>query len=527
MFLITSAAFVDDEIQSEFGKLPPSFLPVGNKRLLYHQLEIITGNDKVIVTLPESFKLGRYDKKILSEKNVEILYLPEHLTLGESIVYALNLIEFSHDEELYILHGDTLFDSIPSKPDIIGLSKVEENYNWAEYNLESGELSQYRPDNPPSSELISNGFFSFSSPKTLIRHITRQKWDFISGINEYHKERGLTPHIFKTWFDFGHIHTYYTSKTRMTTQREFNNMVITGQVVTKSSHKKFKLKAEANWYNNLPGVLRIYTPALLNINDTEDAYAYSIEYLHLTALNELYVFSQLPAFSWKRILKACCNFLKETSKHIISESYTLETIFKKKTRERLHEFSSTNLVNLELPIVFNGEKKPSIYDIAEISSMYLPKDSGIINVLHGDFCLSNILYDFRTCNIKVIDPRGIDADNKECMLGNTVYDIAKLAHSIIGLYDMIIAGYFLGQIEENNLEFKIPIDSRRNMIIKDFIKLIKDQFNVSEIELYAMQIQLFLSMLPLHCDSPSRQVGFIGNAYRLYTKMIECMEQNK
>jgi hypothetical protein len=34
--------------------------------------------------------------------------------------------------------------------------------------------------------------------------------------------------------------------------------------------------------------------------------------------------------------------------------------------------------------------------------------------------------------------------------------------------------------------------------------------------LYAMQLQLFLSMLPLHADAPYRQDGLFANAFRLY-----------
>ena len=34
MFLIMSAAYVGQDLQSEFGKIPPSFLPLGNKTLI-------------------------------------------------------------------------------------------------------------------------------------------------------------------------------------------------------------------------------------------------------------------------------------------------------------------------------------------------------------------------------------------------------------------------------------------------------------------------------------------------------------
>lgn len=58
MYLITSAAMVASELQSEFGPLPPCFLPVGNKRLFHHQLALIPAGERTIITLPEGFTPG-------------------------------------------------------------------------------------------------------------------------------------------------------------------------------------------------------------------------------------------------------------------------------------------------------------------------------------------------------------------------------------------------------------------------------------------------------------------------------------
>ena len=41
MILIASAAYVNSEFQIEFGKLPPAFLPVGNRRLFERQIELL------------------------------------------------------------------------------------------------------------------------------------------------------------------------------------------------------------------------------------------------------------------------------------------------------------------------------------------------------------------------------------------------------------------------------------------------------------------------------------------------------
>ena len=40
MFLIMSGAYVGQELESEFGHIPPSFLPLSNRRLFQHQVDL-------------------------------------------------------------------------------------------------------------------------------------------------------------------------------------------------------------------------------------------------------------------------------------------------------------------------------------------------------------------------------------------------------------------------------------------------------------------------------------------------------
>jgi hypothetical protein len=528
MFLITSAAYIGSELKSEFGALPPAFLPVGNKRLFHHQLAKIPSSEKVVLTLPESFVVGPFDQAFLQQHNVELLFLPEHLGLGESVVYAINLLALEPTEPLFILHGDTLLNELPLNKDCLYLGKVEDNYNWAEFNPDTGQLSQYNAFEAHGDlELVANGFFSFSAPKKLVKHITRNQWDFIEGINDYHKEIHLCPCVTDTWYDFGHSHTYYNSKSSMTTQRAFNEMKIMDRVVTKISSKKNKLFAEANWFSSLPYQLKHYAPQLLNSKDHDNKFEYSIEYLPLTVLNELYVFSKLPAFAWRKIINACCKFIQQTQQYQIESSEhhaSLNELFQKKTELRLNDLFSTNQTIPKGCVYVNNIEKPSLRELASLSSQYLPLETNSINIIHGDLCFSNILYDFRAGSIKVIDPRGLDLAERASLYGNSFYDIAKLAHSIMGLYDLIVAGYFYAKLVDNNLTFSIAQNESRDQVMAFFSNQISEQFNVSKIELYAMQIHLFISMLPLHADRPDRQLGFIGNAYRLYDQLIKALK---
>ncbi|MEI9851640.1 MAG: hypothetical protein WDN24_13240 [Sphingomonas sp.] len=57
MLLIMSGAYLNSEFTAEFGRLPPSFLPVGNKRLFRWQLDLLEHvSDRIVMSLSERFR---------------------------------------------------------------------------------------------------------------------------------------------------------------------------------------------------------------------------------------------------------------------------------------------------------------------------------------------------------------------------------------------------------------------------------------------------------------------------------------
>lgn len=521
MFLIMSAAYVDLELQSEFGTLPPSFLPLGNRRLFQHQNNIIPADCKKYISLPESYCLSEMDKLWLESNLFTIIHAPDGLSLGASLVATLNLINEPCASTLHIMFGDTLFTSLPKGNDIIALSEVEDSYNWATIDDYSESQLFLTPENLVQKDrLVVCGYFTFSQPKQLIRSITQNHWDFFDGLKSYNKKIKLQAINTKGWLDFGHVNTYYRSKAKFTTQRAFNELKINSEYIEKSSINNNKIIAEANWFCELPFQLRNYIPQFMGSTQKGDRFSYRLEYLHHTALNELYVFSKLPSLVWKNIFNSCIQFLKNCQCITFDKntnSNFLNKLFLEKTKERLELYCSMNNIKTSDSWSFRGELI-SLDDILRLSEKYLPKDNSYTTVIHGDFCFSNILYDFRTHRIKVIDPRGLDNDGKVTIFGYIRYDIAKLSHSIIGMYDWIIAGYYQIKIKENSIEFNVCQEQKE--IKKLFIDIIKKEFNLSEANLYAMQIQLFLSMLPLHDDDENRQNALFANAFNLYQTLV-------
>ena len=82
MNLITSAAFVGEDLQTEYGNIPPSFLPIKNGRLFEQQRKLFPLEEKIYISLPESFNVSDIDLKLLKKNNFEIVNIPSNKSFG-------------------------------------------------------------------------------------------------------------------------------------------------------------------------------------------------------------------------------------------------------------------------------------------------------------------------------------------------------------------------------------------------------------------------------------------------------------
>jgi len=519
-----SAAYVGQELESEFGKIPPSFLPLGNRRLFQHQIALAPEGVDIFLSVPESFVVSSIDLAWLTQHKVTIILTPERLSLGASLVAALNIAGNSLDKPLHILYGDTLYCSLPIGDDIASISKAKGSYNWATLTTDSAHwLKNNESQQLNDSQNIIDGYFKFSNPRELVKNITQSEWNYIEGLNLYHQKIGLTPVESEGWLDFGHVNTYYNSKAEYTTQRAFNELIITPKWIEKSSVKSDKIAAEANWFSCIPFALRGHIPQYLGSKKIKDKVSYRLEYLHLTALNELFVFSKLPSYIWTQILSSCIDFLSLCREHKSDETNngnSLDVLFSIKTEQRLGEYCRNKNITLDDMWEYNGHEAISLRQLLTESENNLPNNIEKQTVLHGDFCFSNILYDFRAGKVKTIDPRGMTPNSEKTIYGDLRYDIAKLSHSILGLYDWIIAGYYNVDITGNVIHLKIAEENSHKKTQHTFIRLVDREFQLSARNLYAMQIQLFISMLPLHSDDINRQNALFANAFRLHQILI-------
>jgi hypothetical protein len=133
-------------------------------------------------------------------------------------------------------------------------------------------------------------------------------------------------------------------------------------------------------------------------------------------------------------------------------------------------------------------------------------------VVHGDLCLSNILYDLRSRVCKFIDPRG--SFGAAGIYGDPRYDVAKLYHSVFGLYDFITNDLFHVSIDANRIDLNIRSRPQHVQILERFERVFFADFDRREITLITGL--LFASMPALHYDAPRRQMAMYARALQLF-----------
>jgi hypothetical protein len=523
--LITAGAYVSAELAAEFGLLPPAFLPVGNRRLLAHQLSETKGRfERTLMSLPGDFKPDAHDVAMLEKAGVELFFVPRGLNLPASI---LHVIAESGIEEgsVAILHGDTLiYDIDYGLADAVSISETGAAYEWAACRIEDGqvvEVVNVLQGETQASSILS-GFFHFADLNLLVLSLAASRGSFADAMNRYVSKRPMRALASDRWLDFGHVHTYYVSRGQITTQRAFNGLAVAQRSIVKSSAKPERIEAEARWYESVPPSLRLFLPQYLGRAADE---SYALEFLYLASLADLFTFGTLPRNVWAEMLGSCADFLAAAAGHRApnGEAGDVMAMYLPKTLARLEDHARATGLDLKRGWKVNGRSTPGLVQIAEAAaSRIAAPEERHLTVVHGDSCFSNILYDFRSQSVRMIDPRGQDAAGNPTIWGDNRYDRAKLHHSAVGLYDLIIAGYVEARNpSEYEAEISFPSAPALRAAQDAYAEAIVAGQRADMAAIEAITVHLFLSMLPLHVDSPARQQAMLANALRLWVELDE------
>jgi hypothetical protein len=310
--------------------------------------------------------------------------------------------------------------------------------------------------------------------------------------------------------------------------RHFNSISGDFNTIVKSSPDMNKIKSEHDYYYLLPAEMQRWFVQPFNYSENNGTASYAMEKLNIANAGIQWVHNSFSLKQFGVFMQHCMHFIDERPKRPCSrENFTSLTqrLFLDKVAKRVDALKASSKFERIEGLLSTGTAYPTVDSVLEkyrsLFDAYIAKsepiDSEVIG--HGDLCFSNILYDKSSGVYKLIDPRG--AQQEPDLWTHPYYDIAKLCHSVLGLYDFLNYELYEIVLNDNNaLTLKIMAPN-----INPFREYFRSELISSGVDIYLCRLfeaSLFLSMLPLHIDYPRKVLAFLLNGISI----LEELEDN-
>ena len=299
--------------------------------------------------------------------------------------------------------------------------------------------------------------------------------------------------------------------------RFFNRLTGDEYTVVKSSPRKEKIRAEYTFWTLLPDDMKQWFARPFDYREDGDVASYSMQRYNMTDLAIRYVHGSISCEEFSDILKHLLHFLSIRKSESISQmEYEAQAkrLYVSKVHDRVAQLKGIqgyDRIAAYIPALTRYRDIDEI--VTRYDNMYDRMRSTfsfehVRVVSHGDMCFSNILYSPADSMCILVDPKG--ALTSEELFMDPFYDVAKLSHSVCGLYDLFNSDlYWIGIGDDMLGRVTVDTDNRRYVeIFRKYLDAADMDFKL--IRLY--EASLFLSMLPLHADRPKKVLGFILNA---------------
>ncbi|MBO8162778.1 MAG: aminoglycoside phosphotransferase family protein [Brevibacillus sp.] len=302
--------------------------------------------------------------------------------------------------------------------------------------------------------------------------------------------------------------------------RYFNRLTYdhANKSVTKRSSDEQKLTDEICWYLDLPARLQHLIPEIYDYSLTPGDIYVTMEYVDQPTLTELFlaVGTTKELLEWEKVFADLYRVVQLFAAypgrpHIAA----YEMMYVTKTEKRLQQFLDT--CGWAKPLMargyqkINGRQLPCPTLVLERERVIMDQllFGGPFQIIHGDYCFPNILYDRRRRAVKLIDPRG--SFGTAGLYGDVLYDLAKVRHSLSG-FDHIVRDRFTVNMFQDQIDLSFADNLPQRAVRQLWDSWLGDQLPAVKL----IEALLFLSMLPLHCDRPDRQMAM----YALGTMLL-------
>jgi dTDP-glucose pyrophosphorylase len=437
-----------------------------------------------------------------------------------------------------ILLGDTLIrDSFAAAEDFVYSGTVDETRRWCILFKDGDDritdLVDKQADLDVEPKLALAGYYHLRDGDHLAAcveaSVAAGERELSRVLLRYNATHPIRARMVEQWFDFGNIDNLADARRQLLVSRHFNTLTINPvlHTITKVSENNAILSDELDWYLNIPDELQVLTPRIVNYRREDGQIQIVQEYYGYPTLAELFIYGDLPTDTWVSILRHVMRILQEFGHYQGAlDSESLHTMYSVKTWRRLDALREQSAYWAEFlrreTVEYNGQvlqNIPRLRPLIEDRIETLLHDAPIC-VTHGDYCFSNILFDVNYQIIRLIDPRG--SFGRKGIYGDARYDVAKLRHSVHGLYDYIITDMF--EIHEQDSCFSGTVYANDGILAQvgaAFDDLVAAAgYDLDDIRF--IEGLLFISMGPLHRDRFERQqIMFLTGLTLLNEVLVE------
>jgi len=291
--------------------------------------------------------------------------------------------------------------------------------------------------------------------------------------------------------------------------RHFNHVAQDRYHVIKHSRDKEKIRREYRFFSLLPEEAQPYFVQPYAFREDAEGASYRLRRLFVPDLAVQWVHRAFSEPEFEQLLAHLFHFVTSRPRRDVGRERAesaARDLYVTKVEQRIEELLQTPEGRRVDETLTTGGVAGGVRGLYERYRAVLEvrigrRSARELCVTHGDLGFSNILYSSATQLLALIDPRG--ADTEDQIYSDPLYDVAKLSHSVLGNYDFVVAGLFeLAHRDDLSLELRFDQPPPAEMQTLFVAALEKHGFDPSVVRTY--EASLFLSMLPLHIDSPKR-----------------------
>ncbi|MFO1475059.1 MAG: NTP transferase domain-containing protein [Verrucomicrobiota bacterium] len=524
-----------------FGQTSSAMVPVNGRPIIHWLLTYLRreGIHRVILGLRQTeARLPRFVQQAFGKiQQITCIPISEDRGPGYTLLKCLEQLE--PGQPCLVVLGDTLFE-FPAKPadrfasDFVLTSPVQDASRWCLAKIAPSKRVLSLADKPAANPdgwpaLVGVYYFTDGEParRELQSALDRGEpsLQLRHALQPYIAARKLQARPAGEWFDCGNLDFLTSSRRRLLQARSFNAVQIDdlhGTITKRSTHTS-KFLNEINYYRLVPRDLATFFPRLVDFSLEPKNLFLTLEYYGYPTLSEIWTFEELGGAYWKAVFQSLQKILN------CFQQYTYElspaAVFRfywQKTVDRIQAFAAQSPEFARLVranrVELNGQTLdgwPKIQrELENRLRRIAAKPRG--QIIHGDLCFPNILYDPLSRLFKFIDPRGSFGESG--IYGDGRYDLAKLLHSLDGGYDFLIHDMYSLERDGDKLRLHQFFPGTRPAVLRSFQEVFGACADLREVR--ALEGLLFLSMCPLHQDHPPRQFAMFATGLRILNELL-------